>query len=451
MIEIKENTRISDFFNVKFCAYAGYDTSRKLANYVDGLKISQRKSIWVVLNNTAFKRIKVSQLAADVARETNYVHGEGSMQSVITNLAKNYVGSNNINLLKPDGKFGTRFDEEPSAPRYIFVLKEPVLDKIFNKDELAITDPQYFEGDLVEPHFLLPTIPLILVNGSSGVGTGFKQEILPRNPKEIICIVQDILRGHGDKHEGKKITPWYRGFRGKIEFDSESGSWRISGIARYQNSTTIIIDELPIGYDLSGYNEVLEDLKDRGKIRGYTDLSDNDIFKFEVKVSRDTMEMSPEELLDYLKLTKKVTEIFVCIDENQRVIEFNNEFDILKAFVRVKLQYIEKRKNYVLAKYKRTLRIIKNKLKFIKAINEDIINIKAATKDVVKQLEELEFDKVDDSYAYLLDLKIHTLTEDKYMELREQFKKIYDMYKKLEASSCEDIFLEDLIAFEEGK
>ena len=446
MLQIENNTRISEFFNTKYVTYAGYDTFRKTASYIDGLKVSQRKAIWVALDAGNFKSIKVSQFASDVTRITNYVHGEGSMQSVITNMAKKYVGSNNINLLFPDGSFGSRFDEEPGAPRYIFVAKEPIIDAIFSKADLEIVDKQVFEGSEIEPSFLIPTIPLLLINGASGVGTGFKQQILPRNPKVIIKMIKDMLVNE-HKYDGKKIAPWYRGFNGTISLDESGEGWKICGKAKYLNSTTILIEELPIGYNLNEYKKVLDKLVETGKIKDFEDLSDDDIFKFEVKVSRELSGMSENELLIYLKLIKKVSELFVCIDETNRVVEFNNEIEILKAFIKIKLRYMAKRKEHLLNEYRRDLKIIKFKLMFIKAIHESTLNVMVSTKEVVQQLEDAGYERFDGSYSYLLDLKIHTLTEDKYAELKAEFKKIYDAFIQMRDSTCEQLFTQDLDSF----
>lgn len=438
-----DRIEISKFFDHDFRKFAAYDSLRSMANYIDGLKISARKAIWVVLNMSNFKKIKVSQLAAEVAKVTNYVHGEGSMQSVITNLAKNYTGSNNINLLEPDGNFGSRYDETPSAPRYIFVGKEKILDEIFDSDDLKIVEEQYFEGTKIEPRFLIPNLPLLLVNGSDGIGTGFRQVILPRNPVELIKLIEDYLSG---KELPSRITPWYKGFTGNIVADTESecNTWIVSGKARYVNDTTIIIEELPIGYDLNSYISVLEDLKDKGKIRNFTDLSENEVFKFEVKVTRSSKTLSETELLEQFKLIKRTYEIFSCIDENNKIVEFENEIDILKNFIRVKLEYTEKRRQYLLNRYKNDITLIKNKLKFIKAIHEETIDVRKDSKNVISKLEELGFDKISDSYSYLLDLKISSLNMDRFNELKLQAKKLIESYEILSNTEAKTLFLTNL-------
>lgn len=432
------DTKIADFFNDDFKKFASYDSLRSLGNYIDGLKISSRKVIWTVLN-TNIKKIKVSQLAAEVAKVTNYIHGEASMQGVITNLAKNYTGSNNINLLEPDGNFGCRLDETASAPRYIFIGKEKNLDILFNFSDINILEEQWFEGDKIEPKFLIPALPLILINGSDGIGTGFRQIILNRNYKDIIAAIKAIIENHP---VDARIVPWYKNFNGCIELNSE-GSWEISGNIYYLNDVTLIIDEIPIGYDLTSYLTVLETLKDQNIIKNFIDYSENDKFKFEIKITK-APRLSKTELLNQFKLIKRVTEIFSCINENNQIVEFKNELELLQAYVKIKLIYIEKRKEYLLQEYSNELKILKNKLNFISAIHNNKIQLKCNTDELIKQLEELKFDLIDNSYDYLLDLKIHTLSNDKYNTMLNKFKKLIEEYKELKNSTTTSLYLKDL-------
>lgn len=438
----------SDFFNTEVCKYAAYDTLRSITSYVDGLKVSQRKAIWVVLNGGYTKRVKVSQLASDVAKATNYIHGEGSMQVVITNLAKSYIGTNNYTLFLPDGNFGKRFNNKAGAPRYIFVIRNPSMDVLFNKNDKDILEEQYFEGDKIEPKFLLPAIPIFLINGVDGVGTGYKQVVLPRNPKTLIKCINAILDGKGESLNGKRIVPWFKGYKGTIRAaDKERSSWEIFGNIYYEDNTHLVIDEIPMNYQLVEYKDVLDALKESKEIRDYEDMSDGDSFYFRIHVRSDFPKLGFEELCAKFKLVMRITEIFACIDENNRIEDsFNSEIDVLKAFVNVKLQYIEKRKVHMLKQYFREITILKNKLNFIKAIHDKSVNIMGTTEVVCARLEELRFDKVDDSYSYLLDMKIHTLTKDKYAELAKKLKDMIAEYKELKASTAIDLYKKDLDA-----
>ena len=68
------------------------------------------------------REVKVAQLAGAVAELSAYHHGEQSLMGTIVNLAQDFVGSNNVNVLLPIGQFGTRLQggKDSASPRYIF-------------------------------------------------------------------------------------------------------------------------------------------------------------------------------------------------------------------------------------------------------------------------------------------------------------------------------------------
>lgn len=126
-----------EFINKELVLFSNTDNERSIPSLVDGLKPGQRKvkiQFFLMLNYvkfkvlfTCFKRadkkeVKVAQLAGAVGEMSAYHHGEQSLMSTIVNLAQNFVGSNNINLLMPIGQFGTRLQggKDSASPRYIF-------------------------------------------------------------------------------------------------------------------------------------------------------------------------------------------------------------------------------------------------------------------------------------------------------------------------------------------
>ncbi len=172
--------KISTFFENDYVDQASYDNLRKIASLVDGQKNSSRKIIYTILEKNIKDEIKVSQLGSKVAEFAEYLHG--NLDGVIVNLAQNFPGTNNIPLLTREGNFGTRFAQEASASRYIYTYGSKEFFQLFNKNDNAILVKQYFEGEQIEPMFYLPTLPLLLINGSEGVSSGFAQKILSRDP-----------------------------------------------------------------------------------------------------------------------------------------------------------------------------------------------------------------------------------------------------------------------------
>jgi DNA topoisomerase-2 len=439
---------IKTFFETDYINYGSYDNYRKLACYIDGMKVSARKSIATVLKFNINSPIKVSQLTSKIAEYTQYLHGEGSLGGVIVGLAQDFTGANNISLLKREGNFGTRFVQEAAATRYIYTCKEKCLDKLFRPEDEAILDEQVFEGATIEPRFFLPTIPLLLCNGSEGLSTGFAQKILPRNPEEVKKCIIGILQG---KVPRVNMTPWFKGFEGTVQKDPENpnaSSWEIIGKIEKLNTTSIKITEVPIGYSLSQYLKILDDLEEKGIIVSYKDMSTDDKFLFEIKVQRKVTEEKDEyQLLNMLKLVKRVTENFTCCNENLAITEFKSIQEILKAYIDIKKTYLTKRKDYMLKKLKREIIFNHSKYLFIKGVvsNEIIINNKSY-EHIEKQLITIPEIRKDDkgTYDYLLNMAMKSLTKEKYEELRAYINSLRDEYKNLEKKTIEEIWLDEL-------
>ena len=420
--------KISDFCNSDLVDYASYSTIRAIGSLVDGQKNAARKILHTVLDKNIRNEIKVSQLASKMAEHTEYLHG--AADGVITNLAQNYIGTNNLNLLEPEGNFGTRHSPEPSASRYIMTYGSKTLFNIFKKDDNAILISQEFEGTKIEPKFFVPTLPLILINGSEGIATGFAQKILPRDVNIVKEYIEKSIKGE----ELPDLVPMYKGFKGIIEKGDNDNQWLIKGTFERTSLTKIMITELPIGYNLKSYTKVLDDLEDKKIIRDYTDLSDSkkDEFKFEVQMDSKSIKNEDDWLLDKLKLVKKVTENFTVIDENNRVVAYNSPEEVINHYIKVKLKYVDKRKSHLIEKMNKDILLNASRYLFIKNVTEGNIVVNKQKKEaIIEQLDKPEFDKIikdEDSYDYLLRMPIYNLTEERMEELKN---KIIDMKKEL--------------------
>jgi DNA topoisomerase-2 len=416
-----EKINIKDFLDKEYSNSALYNCYRMIASVVDGLKPSSRKVVYTIKKRNITSEIKVSRLAPAVAEETEYLHGEGSLQGVIINMTQNFIGTNNVSLLSPNGNFGSRQIPASSAPRYIFSKKSEDFDKFFDKVDDQILIKQEFEGSQIEPKFYVPTLPLLLLNGSEGMGTGFAQKILPRNQKDIIKAINDIL-ATGDTRN--KLIPYYKGFKGKIQPGATAGSWEIVGNYSIDNTTTITITEIPIGYSLSSYLKVLNKLVDDNVIKSFEDLCENDQFLFKLNVQRTFTKMTHEEILDKLKLIKRVTENYTCIDENNSIRVFESIHDILKYYISIRLDYYEKRRLFLIEKLKEEIDYLESTKFFILNVISGNIKINnVPKKKIEEQLEAFkEIIKKEDSYDHLLRMPLYSLTKEKVEEFLKQIK-----------------------------
>ena len=433
--------KISDFYNSDFVNYSSYDNLRKISQ-IDGLKNASRKIVYTLLEKNVKDFVKVSQLGALICQFSDYLHG--SLDNVIVTLGQNYAGTNNLPLVEKKGNYGTRFSNEASASRYIFGKGSEYLFKLFKKEDAPILKNQYFEGFKIEPQFYVPTLPVILVNGSEGISSGFAQKILPRDYKKLKKYISDKLAGKNPRGD---FTPYFNGFNGTVEQGETPNQWLIKGTIQKIAKNKVLITEVPIGYDLKSYLKVLDSLEDDKKIVSYKDLSDNDIFKFEVSfLTKDLEQLSDDDILERLKLIKKVSENYTVLDENNKIIEFNSAKEICDYYINFKLSYVQKRKEYLIEKCNSDLSILKSKIAFIKGVTQNEIIISKKKKDeIVKQLEKTQgIIKVNDSFDYLLKLPLYSLTAEKILELEKQLKETKDSLKLLKETTAENLWTKDI-------
>lgn len=435
------NTVSSKDFIEQFRDYPAYDNIRKIASVVDGLKNSSRKVIYYCLKHNIPKPIKTSQIKSQIENETQYLHGD--ITGVVETLAKNYTGTNNINLLEPHGNFGTSMVKETSAARYTFTKPAPELYDLFDKTDLEILDRQWFEGDEIEPVYLMPKLPLLLINGSEGISSGYAQKILNRNPDELKDAIIKKLKGEF-VYNG---TPWFRGYQGVIEAGENVGQWHIKGVIEKLNTTTVYIKAVPYTYDLAGYLKVLDKLEDDGVIRGYEDNSELE-FDFIVKFTRDKLASynSDDEILRDLKLIKTITENYTVQNEVNRVTEFDNVDQILDYFIKIRTEFLEKKIAYKKKLILSELDLLRWKRLFIQLVIDGKLEISNRKKKEIEAELQLipEIKTVEDSYDYLLSMNLLSLTEERIKKLDKEIKEKEKTFKYYDKITPTKLYLDEL-------
>lgn len=438
---------ISEFYRVDCCNYGSYDNYRKIASIVDGLKPSGRKCIYTVIKNNINTPKKVAQLKSKASEETNYLHGDDALAGVIVGLAQNFTGSNNLPLLQREGAFGSRLIPEAAAPRYIFTCKEPYLDKIFNPLDEKILIEQIFEGDKIEPKYYVPVVPLLLINGARGISTGFGQRILSRDINDVIKYIECKL--NNKKYNGK-LLPSFKGFTGSIQENkskNDGASFFIIGKYNKINAQKIEITEVPIDYTLESYLKELDKLEEDKKIKEYKDLSENSQFKIEVTFWRNQgLNVDSKNLLTELKLVSSITENYTSMNEENKIVEYNSIFEIIDAFYKVRLEYYQKRKEFLIKSLSNKILEMYSKYLFIKGvIDKTIIISNRSDEDIINQLEKFDkISKINNSYDFLLNMPMRSITKVQYEKLKENIKSMKEELIKLKAESPEQMWQNDL-------
>lgn len=435
--------KISEFLNEELVDYASYDNLRKIASIMDGLKNSGRKVIHTTLEHNINQNLKVSSYSSRVSEHSEYLHGD--ISGVIVNLAKEYTGSNNLPLLHGKGNFGTRFSNEASATRYIFARKRDYLDEVFIKEDSKIVPEQYFEGAKIEPKFLVPTLPLLLINGSNGISSGFAQNILPRDTKEITDYLLKVLDGVNPR---EFPLPSFNGFNGDIIKGDTDRQFIIKGKVEKVSANRVLITEVPVQYELQSYIKVLDKLEEDKLIQGYTDLSNNS-FRFEVRIPSKVLSgMSEMALLDYLKLTRTISENYTSLTHENKIKEYENPRDILDDYIDVKLEYTQKRKEYILSEIQKKLDYSNSKYKFIEAVvNDKLILAKRKKSDIIVDIDLLDVLKESNSltrYDYLLRMPVSSMTSEELDKLKNEIEELEKEYKTLNKMEPKDIWISDI-------
>jgi DNA topoisomerase-2 len=434
---------ITEFFDTSYVDAASYDNIRKIASYIDGLKNSGRKVLHTVLKKNINKEMKVSRLKSVTSEFNEYIHGEDNLAGVIVTMARNYVGSNNLPLLKAEGSFGTRFIKEASADRYIFTMAQPFLRHIFRKEDDDILIKQVFEGSPIEPKFYVPIIPMVLVNGSNGISSGYAQNVLPRKVEDIVKMTETFLKSG----KVQVPSPAWRGYNGRV-VKAGDNKWIVYGEFTKRGTTTIEITEVPVGIQLKEYLNHLDDLKENGVITSYEDLSENDEFHFKVRVNRRFFEQDEEKQYEILRLkeTRAMTENLTFINEDNRIIVFDTLEEMFLRYADIRLRFYEERKFDQLKKLAEDIKRNVSIMLFIEAVNSGQVVLKNKTKkEILEQLETLKnIYKIDDSYDYLLKIPIYSLSKEKYEEAKRIVQSLKDQYMKTKKLQPKEMWLEDL-------
>lgn len=445
---IKQRTT-TDFFKKDKPAWAVYDATRKLPNFIDGLKISQRKLMWTAFKKLQKEWMKCETFANITSLDTVYIHGSMSLCGVCASIVQDFIGACNYPLLLGnDGGWGNRLVTRESAPRYTKVKLAEISKKLFNPIDNEILEKQFFEGQYIEPKYLIPVFPIVFLNSSNGLTAGFSSTIYSRNPSDIVSYIKKKLAGTQNPRD--ELVPWFKGYKGQIRFNDEINQYESVGNIVQKNSTFYAIDEIPIETSYQKYIEFLDKLCEDKVIVDYSDKCDprtNNLL-FEIKTTREFTRNHPDfdSLCKVFKLVKTLPEQYNCIDEDCHVREFSSAKDILDNFIDIRLKFYQKRKEYILESLRDKLMQMASKYYFIKAVvDEDIIVSKRTKKDVIAQIEKIERIKpINGSYEPLLAMQISSLTKEKMEELRKLIEEGKEEFKKAKSTSIEEMWLADL-------
>jgi len=434
-----------EFIDKELILFSLEDCERSIASMMDGFKPGQRKIMFACFKRNLKGEIKIVQLAGYVLEHCAYHHGDVSLYSTMIGMAHNFVGSNNLNLLEPVGNFGSRIGggKDAAAARYIFTTLSPLTRYIFHPDDDEVLDYLEDEGMRIQPKHYAPVVPMVLINGNAGIGTGWSSMVPNYNPRDVVANLRRLL----NNEELVAMQPWYRGFQGTIEYNPTKRNYLIRGAWRRLDDDSIEITELPIGTWTQNYKESLEtmilanedadkkakaaeraDAKKKTKKNEEDDDDEEDFGKKKKKkdddgpspvvfkgitikdfkeyhtttrvhfvvFSPDFATMSDAAIEKAMKLTSSVaTSNMHLFDADGCIKKYPTPEDVLKDFFITRLKTYQKRKDFIVDQIGKDLKVLDNKMRFIKEVIEKTLVVANRKKqDLFNELRKKGYDPI---------------------------------------------------------
>ncbi|RHY91648.1 hypothetical protein DYB35_003287, partial [Aphanomyces astaci] len=460
------------------------DNIRSIPSMVDGFKPSQRKVLFSCFKRNLKKEIKVAQLSGYISEHSAYHHGEVNLHGTIIGMAQNFVGSNNINLLAPNGQFGTRLmgGKDAASARYVFTNLEYITRLVFNPLDDAILNYLEDEGQSIEPQWYMPIIPMSLVNGSDGIGTGWSCGIPNYNPLDVI----ENLRRRIQAEPMNSMVPFYRGFKGDIVQKGGTDNFLVQGKFEVIDDSTIVISELPVKTWTQSYKQYLETLLEANTIKDFKENHTDTTVLFTVILSPESLaaiQNAPGGIPKKFKLESSLAiSNMHLFDSNGQIKHYSSPLDIIEEFYGLRLEHYGFRKAAILKRLEHDILVLSNKMRFILAVIEgELIVNNRKKKELLEELRKQKYDPMpknvtaptvaaageeeqpapedDDEdnvgvsakdYDYLLSMALWSLTAERVQNLRNDLEAKNEERDVVFATTLETMWLKDLDELEVG-
>ena len=454
-----ESVSYTDFVNKELIHFSKYDCERSIPNLMDGLKISLRKILYSAFKKNLTTEIKVAQFSGYVSEQSGYHHGEASLNAAIVGMAQDYVGSNNINLLMPNGQFGTRLQggKDSASERYIFTQLSPVTRYIFRKEDDAILEYLEDDGFPVEPMFYVPIIPMVLVNGGKGIGTGFSTDVLSYSVSKLIYYLQCKLEHKSTSDI--EFTPSYRGFTGSYH-ENDNNRYIVKGKYEKLSDKKVRVIELPIGCWTDDFKQHIENLMEADKnkkgkafVKDYNDMSTDTTVDIEISFNDPIDEKvdGSNKYNNFEKMMKLYTSLSTnnmhLFNEKEKLMKFDNEKEIVEGYYPVRLTYYQKRKDYMINSLTTELVVLSNKARYIQETLDGSVDLRRKKKDeILKMMSDKKFDVLDsdNDYKYLLKMTMDSVSDENVGRLlKERDNKSQELIE-IQGTAIEDMWMREL-------
>jgi DNA topoisomerase-2 len=340
--------------------------------------------------------------------------------------------------------------EDSASPRYIFTKLDRFTRLLFRKEDDPLLTYLEDEGERIEPEEYVPILPIVLVNGTLGIGSGWSSNVPLYNPKDIIQCIRVWLSTksyqHADKCELPDIHPWYKPFGGVIE-KMDVYKYITKGVLSRKNDI-VTVTVIPVGMSIDSFKNSLDELMEQRKIKSYKNFSTDNVPHFEIKEIASEMELT----LESLKLTSIIsTSNMVLFDTTHKLKKYDTVQDIIHEFCHFRYQLYIKRKVYMLGQIEKELVVLRNKLRFLTEVMSGKLVIQNVDEDdIIKTLKKTGYvtENEGDQFGYLLGMHIRSFSKQKMEELSKSIQSLEESYKVIKATTEDDMWLKDIMEFE---
>lgn len=457
---------MSAFLNEEFIVYSIYSCGRAVPHLMDGWKKSQRKIAFSAFKKGIKTDYKVKQFSGYVAEHSGYHHGEDNLGGTIINMTQDFTGSNNIPFFTKKGQFGSRLELGADAgdPRYIHILENEVIKTIFHTEDDDLLKKLVDDGAIVEPEFYVPVIPMILVNGCMGIGTGWSSTIPTFNPLDIVAGIRQWLAEDcpvNIKGTNVRISifpemvPWFRGFTGEIIKQEVRGHTQFicRGVIDQTEKSKTIVTEIPVDMSIDKFKQFVEKKVDSKEFKSSKEYNQPNRPYFVIEEFADGTRGSIKNLglESNINLTNMV--LFDC---DNKIRKYESVEEIMEDFCITRYKYYTLRKESLICKYENMTPILKLKIRFLKDVVSGVLVVGGRSiESIYSDMETLGYNEyvvnvenVDDNkFKFLLNIQLFSLTDKKIAALEKELDTILEDIEDLKKKSEKDLWNADLDEF----
>ncbi|MFA6237541.1 MAG: DNA gyrase subunit A [Bacteriovorax sp.] len=394
-----DSVSLTEVVKEEYRLYQIYTLMDRAIPYLqDGLKPGQRRILFTLWKNQSKGLMKVSSATGLVL--TLHPHGPASVESAIVNMAQDYTFSNNYPLIDKKGYFGERMETAPAASRYIECKLGKVADFLLFDDMNQVAMVPNYDEKVMEPVCLLPKLPIMLLNGAEGIGTGFSSVIPSFHHTDLInSIISFVETGRA-----KKLRSYVHNYKNKIEVD-EKGRFVFS-MKIEEIGGSIYITELPRGYDATKIYRYLTKYIEEDYLKDFIDSSVNNDIKIEL-IFKKGQQPPLDEVIKKLSTSSTLVPNYTLISE-RGVRIFNTPEEIIEIFGQKRLEVVKRRYELLCEDYEKKIRQNNEIIRFIKDKEYEVATKSSNRKTYVEYLDKKKFTFAE----YLADMPIYRMTKE---------------------------------------